>query len=133
MDKPFTFQSFTDMLSREEPVIPENMKAIFAFAEQLAREDGIEREAKINQVQSITLGPNLDIPGEWLVSVTYSKSPPKNQNDMMMILGGMSNGPPRKQAMFTSFEQADAFLEKNNYFGCKNTKWFLGVYASWDR
>lgn len=112
------------------PKKPDNIKQIHEYANQLALEDSIERLARTTPVQTIILGPNLDSAYQWIVTVVFASK--ENKSSFNPFNLGDISGPIRKQSYYKSFEHAEAFLEKNNYFNCKPTKRYEGIYASWD-
>lgn len=112
------------------PTKKEVNKALAKTASTLFQEDSVERAAKNHKAEYAQLYPNLNSPGEWVVYVKFDQ--PKQQQDAMAALVGRQERTSR-EVTCPSFDYALAFLEKNKFFGLKQTKFEEGIFGSWDR
>lgn len=117
--------------------VPENSpskkevsKALAKTASVMFQEDVLEREAKTYKAEYAQLYPNLNKPGEWVVYVKFSKAK-QSQDPMSALMGRQENS--AREVGCPSFDYALALLEKNNFFGLKQTRFEEGIFGSWDK
>lgn len=110
----------------------EEVRRIHEQASLMFQEDTAERTARKSGVDYIILGPDHKSNGGWVLSLTYVAKANASPDPFSLALGG---GPTNvtKYIYYKSFEQAEAWLEKNKFFGLQPTKYLDCVYASWDR
>jgi hypothetical protein len=131
-----TFSLFKEILgSTEEPEkVTDDIKRIREAANRLVKEDQAERDARTREVSHILLYADPKVAGEFL-AVVYFKQPKETrdsyQSQISMMMGGGQTQPNHVWIAYTSFPHALGWIEKNKYFGLKETKFHEGIMASW--
>jgi hypothetical protein len=123
--------TFSDYIKNTNPPsrVPKNIVNIQNYAAQLFFEDSVENQAAKGCIEKIIIYPDIKKAGKWVV-YAYPKAQPASRDPVAMMLGSASSRP--LIGYYNTFEQADAWMEKNKYFGMKTSKYEEGIYASWN-
>lgn len=102
-------------------------KNLLLYAEQLAYEDSLERQVNTKKIHYLNISPSKEGAGFFLFVVFEGKVQSFNG---MFVVGPTNDTFTIK---YPTFECAEVYLEKHDYFGLKNTKFCDGIFASWDK
>jgi hypothetical protein len=125
--------SFSKMLGTNVPTkkLPKDLAKLQEYANRLAFEDQVEREAKQYGLSHVIISPDTQNAGKFLIWC-YIKRNAVAPSGFSSLMSGGESRPVMYKGSYSLFEQADAWMEKNKYFGLKNTKFYEGIFASWD-
>ena len=71
---------------------------------------------------------------KWTVQCFLIPVKEKASSDPMAgIFGSAPSAPQAVSLEFNDFEEAEAWVSKNKYFHCKETKYYYNAFASWDK
>lgn len=102
-------------------------KNLIIYAEQLAYEDSLERQVKTKKILYMNISPSKEGSGFFLFIVFEGKIQSSNGMFMPTTINDTFS------IKYPTFECAEVYLEKHDYFGLKNTKFCDGIFASWDK